>query len=128
MTREEAIQLLCVEKSIIIEVDENKGAEKMLQAYDMAIEALQTDAVSREAYDAMAKHAKALENLSIEDRVRIMYDANEDIHNIRIIDEVVRCKDCVWSKKWNDNQIFCDRILMRLRETDFCSYGERREE
>ena len=41
---------------------------------------------------------------------------------------VVRCKDCVWSKEWNDNQIFCDRILMRLRETDFCSYGERREE
>lgn len=40
---------------------------------------------------------------------------------------IVRCKDCVWSKEWNDNQIFCDRILMRLRETDFCSYGERRE-
>ena len=40
MTREEAIKLLCVEKSIIIEVDGNKGAEKMLQAYDMAIEAL----------------------------------------------------------------------------------------
>lgn len=40
MTREEAIKLLCVEKSIIVEVDGNKGAEKMLQAYDMAIEAL----------------------------------------------------------------------------------------
>ena len=36
MTRQEAIKLLCVEKSIIIEVDGNKGAEKMLQAYDMA--------------------------------------------------------------------------------------------
>lgn len=45
MTREEAIQLLCVEKSIIIEVDGNKGAEKMLQAYDMAIEALSADTV-----------------------------------------------------------------------------------
>lgn len=43
MTRQEAIKLLCVEKSIIIEVDGNKGAEKMLQAYDMAIEALSTD-------------------------------------------------------------------------------------
>ncbi len=38
---------------------------------------------------------------------------------------VVRCKDCVWGKEWNDKQIFCERILMRLRETDFCSYGER---
>jgi len=41
MTREEAIKLLCVEKSVIIEVDGNKGAEKILQAYDMAIEALE---------------------------------------------------------------------------------------
>jgi len=40
MTREEAIRLLLVEKSTIIEVDGNKGAEKMIQAYDMAIEAL----------------------------------------------------------------------------------------
>lgn len=43
MTRQEAIKLLCVEKSIIIEVDGNKGAEKMLQAYDMAIKALSTE-------------------------------------------------------------------------------------
>ena len=43
MTRQEAIKLLCVEKSIIIEVDGNKGAEKILQAYDMAIEALSRD-------------------------------------------------------------------------------------
>ena len=42
--------------------------------------------------------------------------------------EVVRCKGCVWGKEWNDKQIFCDRILMRLRENDFCSYGERSEE
>lgn len=43
MTKTEAIKLLCVEKSIIVEVDGNKGAEKMLQAYDMAIEALQRE-------------------------------------------------------------------------------------
>ena len=43
MDREEAIKLLYVEKSTIIEVDGNKGAEKMLQAYDMAIEALSAD-------------------------------------------------------------------------------------
>ena len=58
----------------------------------------------------------------------------EDYEHATLVDikeplkvSVVRCKDCVWSKEWNDNQIFCDRILMRLRETDFCSYGERRE-
>ena len=45
MTREEAIKLLCVEKSIIVEVDGNKGAEKMLQAYDMAVEALSAESV-----------------------------------------------------------------------------------
>ena len=43
MNREEAIKLLCVEKSTIIEVDGNKGAEKMLQAYDMAISALSVE-------------------------------------------------------------------------------------
>ena len=48
MTREEAVKLLQVEKSLIIEVDGNKGAEKMLQAYDMAIEALSIDAVQGE--------------------------------------------------------------------------------
>jgi hypothetical protein len=45
----------------------------------------------------------------------------------RAKNSIVRCMDCIWGKEWNDKQIFCDRILMRLRENDFCSYGERRK-
>lgn len=45
MTREEAIKLLICEKVCVEDVDGNIGAERVRQAYDMAIEALQTEVV-----------------------------------------------------------------------------------
>ena len=38
--------------------------------------------------------------------------------------EVVRCKDC---KAFNGDDKFCKAWEAFVRETDFCSYGERRE-
>lgn len=45
MKREEAIKLLICEKACVEDVDGNIGGERVRQAYDMAIEALQTDIV-----------------------------------------------------------------------------------
>ena len=48
--------------------------------------------------------------------------------------EVVRCKDCKYCVVLRDvinrDQYFCTRAIgsMPLKETDFCSYGERRKE
>ena len=40
MTNEEAIKLLIIESTFVEDVDENKGAECVREAYRMAIEAL----------------------------------------------------------------------------------------
>lgn len=43
MTREEAIKLLICEKVCVEDVDGNIGGERVRQAYDIAIKALQGD-------------------------------------------------------------------------------------
>ena len=102
MTREEAKEILTHNWT---RVDNPNYSESELdEAFFMAIEALSERNIARDI-------ATILEN---EQDMRVML-------------QLVRCKDCVWSKEWNDKQIFCDRILMRLRANDFCSYGERRK-
>ena len=39
--------------------------------------------------------------------------------------EIVRCKDCKW---WNRKKETCIEIGGLWRESDFCSWGERRED
>jgi len=39
--------------------------------------------------------------------------------------EVVRCKDCKW---WDSNENTCIEIGGLWRASDFCSWGERRED
>ena len=44
--------------------------------------------------------------------------------------EVVRCKDCVYWEKGKDYEPYCNHfgnMMADTTETDFCSYGERRE-
>ena len=73
-----------------------------------------------------------------------MYDENEDDMAlnecaciIEVLDElptadvveVVRCKDCKFHFKLNENEYRCTRgIPFYTTCNDFCSYGERREE
>ena len=104
MTREEAIQVLTDIKRI--------RSDEISEAIDMAIEALSVANLKEEFESAECEDYEHATLVDIKEPLKVV---------------VVRCKDCVWSKEWNDNQIFCDRILMRLRETDFCSYGEGRE-
>ena len=65
-----------------------------------------------------------------------MYATNELIKLVKQIDneqlvEVVRCRNCKWSKRdtlldkyWCEH-FFCE---MEVRENDFCSCGERKED
>lgn len=43
---------------------------------------------------------------------------------------VVRCKDCERRNKSADltDTIYCPWLKLQMRKTDFCSYGERRED
>ena len=130
MTREEAIQLLCVEKSIIIEVDGNKGAEKMIQAYDMATEALRHDAIFEQIKWERAVALKTLE----EHGIGLGQKAEHIIPSgdVMFTSEVVRCKDCKWYKKIVEKSksglCHYDLVARCLYDEDFCSHGERREE
>ena len=59
------------------------------------------------------------------------FDVVFDVEEMPTVDavEVVRCKDCKWSKR--DNLLdkhWCKHFLCEseVRENDYCSYGERR--
>ena len=105
MKREEAREILTHNWT---RVDNPNYSESELdEAFFMAIEALEADAVSREAhYDAVANR---------------ITDMKE-----RGFVSVVRCKDCRW---WNSETNGCKRnpSVEAWYETDFCKYGERRE-
>jgi len=36
---------------------------------------------------------------------------------------VVRCKDCIYSKRHNDNEVNCTYHEMYMRNADYCSCG-----
>ena len=86
--------------------------QSIREAIDMAIEALQADAVSREAhYDAVANKITDMEE--------------------RGFVSVVRCKDCKWYKKIVEKSksglCHYDIVARCLHDEDYCSHGERRE-
>ena len=109
MTREEAIRWLTNEKW---KNANNKYKKEWNEAFDMAIEALSVANLKEEFESAEYEDYEHATLVDIKEPLKVL---------------VVRCKDCIWGKEWNDKQIFCDRILMRLKENDFCSYGERRK-
>lgn len=96
MTTQEAIKIIgCYDIGFYDLSGEKIPAEKLVEAFDMAIEALQ----DRPTIDAV---------------------------------EVVRCKDCKYSKHLKQypkvNTWKCTLTDVVYRADDFCSYGERREE
>ena len=46
-----------------------------------------------------------------------------------VVGELVRCKECVWRDKDNQDEDYCTYVkgLADINEDSFCSYGERRE-
>ena len=123
MTREEAIRWLKVINKKEFGWDEfalqesqreirERCEQGVREAIDMAIEALSVANLKEEFESAEYEDYEHATLVDIKEPLKVL---------------VVRCKDCIWGKEWNDKQIFCDRILMRLKENDFCSYGERRK-
>lgn len=41
--------------------------------------------------------------------------------------EVVRCRDCKYFSKDSDGRRYCDLLYVTMHETDFCSYGKRKD-
>lgn len=99
------------------------------EALDMAIEAL-----SSEAVQGVGRYENAIQKL----RELPRYINGVKVRRIEKMPtkadtvEVVRCKDC----KHNNNtcrnhgkmEPMCDFTRKKLKEMDFCSYGERNEE
>lgn len=132
MTREEAIERLNIHKSTSVFVD------SIAEAIDMAIEALQADAVSRDVYDKRTQadeeiidsYRKEFQKALQADAVMRDATAEERASVQQYIDrisaeavQVVRCKDCrhigLFSCPLADNDF--------QKDEDFCSWGERRE-
>ena len=106
MTREEAREILTHNWK---RVDNPNYSESELdEAFFMAIEALQTDAVSRE------------DTVTLNSPISIQAE----------MVAVVRCKDC---KFWHTEGQYCDRFDVMWEEfytspNDFCSRAERRKD
>ena len=114
MTREEAIQWLNDRKTKYLELTRRYPSSSQLmlttQVIDMAIEALQADAVSREdGIPCPICNGKGVIKRSL--------DVNANVV------EVVRCKDCKYANK----SMVCAVHLQPRLPSDFCNYGERKE-
>lgn len=53
-----------------------------------------------------------------------------DIDSIPAVDavEVVRCRECVNWRRYENSPADCDLNMMRMGPEDYCSYGQRRED
>ncbi len=143
MTREEAIEVLKEYRTIVMNC-----LEAEVPAFDMAIEALQTDAVKR--VDCSSFLLWLLEEIMDEDNWELNAVADGEIiarklkklgllevkdgYYHRIFDEnvwVVRCKDCKWYKKIVEKSksglCHYDLVARCLHDDDYCSHGERGE-
>lgn len=80
--------------------------------------------------EAIADMARAIYYMIL--RVQAMeHGVNYAIDHITLYEpsvDIVRCKDCKWSKA-NGTYQWCGRLdsTARITADDFCSYGERRE-
>lgn len=43
-------------------------------------------------------------------------------------EEVVRCRECVNWRRYDDSPADCDMNMMRMEPDGFCSWGQRRED
>lgn len=100
MTREEAIQILSTRDAHGVLCGYTSG---VTEALDMAIKSLSADTVSRSQYQGL---------LNAIGKVYV---------------EVVRCKDCIHYESDGGALMVCRIDDMAVDDTDYCSYGERRE-
>lgn len=128
MTREQAILWMQVLKHAQINwVGEQAEDEDIIarceeaeqEAFDMAIKALSTDAISREEHEEVKAYMDTLVDAFIE-------DGEELAESVK----VVRCKDCKWQKfiDWGMGDCLHPKGSKHIAyDNHFCSYGERRK-
>lgn len=104
MTREEAIAVLRREIEPSVYEDEKSIAE----AIDMAIEALSANA----------------------EDIKWIAVPKDEYEQMIETPSVVRCKDCIQKHIGGSvtQYYWCDRWDMEVDDTDYCAWGERREE
>ena len=142
MTREEAIKIIdCYDIGFCDLCGKKIPADKLADAFDMAIEALSADTVSREAIMSAKFHPYPFTHITPTDVDAEAYkrgwnDALDAVaDNAPIVDavEVVRCNDCKHKVTTEDGEYDPEDIVCNywmsdgLTEKDFCSYGERKD-
>lgn len=112
MTREEAIQVLTDIKRI--------RSDEIAKAIDMAIEALSAEPkLIRVEYSPFRIKETSTSS-------QTSFRGTQEVHYYEV-PSVVRCKDCQYRKKIG-TLYYCDLDEYNVKDTDFCSWGERREE
>lgn len=43
------------------------------------------------------------------------------------VEEVVRCRECIYATRPEDNIVYCDNFERDMMPDDYCSVGERRD-
>jgi hypothetical protein len=63
-----------------------------------------------------------------------IHDATEQAYKHGYDDamaSIVRCKDCKWVEKGKDYEAYCNHwksgLYANVKDDDFCSYGERKD-
>ena len=127
MTREEAIKIL---KAIrVYECYPKSASEETKEALDMAIEALQAEP-TKAVPPSLADVYKWERDIALSQLEEYGIGFAEKKRDDLV--EIVRCKDCKHHEKFlfDDSKVLCwvhDTDIV-VSPTDYCSYGERRED
>ena len=121
MTREEAIQILSTRDAHGVLCGYTSG---VTEALDMAIEALSSEP-NKAVPPSLADGYKWERDIALSQLEEYGICFGEKKRDDLL--EVVRCKDC---RHWNSETKGCKRnpSVEAWHETDYCNYGERREQ
>lgn len=112
MTRDEAIKIIdCYDLGFYDLSGAKIPADKLADAFDMAIESLSAD--------------EEKENGTFVNRDNCNFNCND---SNRTLVEVVRCKNCIHYESDGGALMVCSDTGVVVDDDDFCSYGERREQ